>query len=87
MRPLASTYRSIYVNIYGGIDDWLDCPNDDFRMTTLYCEGESDAEVIWQLGYELISLFIAVPERMKYTPTERSLAAYELRQLTCTSSA
>ncbi|WP_193814327.1 hypothetical protein [Cyanobium sp. LEGE 06143] len=26
-------------------------------MTTLYCEGESDAEVVWQVGYELLSLF------------------------------
>ena len=29
---------------------------------------------------------IAVPERMRYTPTERSLAVYGLGQLTCTSS-
>lgn len=44
-------------NIYGGVDHWLDCPNDDFRMTTLYCEGEDDPRIVWQIGYELISLF------------------------------
>ena len=45
------------LHLYGGVDHWLDCPNDDFRMTTLYCEDESDAEVAWQVGYELLSLF------------------------------
>jgi len=46
-----------YFNIYGGVDHWNDCPNDDFRMTTLYCEGETDSKVVWQIGHELLSLF------------------------------
>lgn len=56
-RQRASEIGSYYFNIYGGIDHWLDCPNDDFRMTTLYCENETDPNVVWQVGYELISLF------------------------------
>jgi hypothetical protein len=56
-RQLSLQAGSSYFNIYGGVDDWLDCPNEDFRMTSLYCEGESDPEVVWQLGYELVSLF------------------------------
>ena len=44
-------------HLYGGVDHWLDCPSDDFRMTTLYCEGETDPDVVWQVGYELLSLF------------------------------
>jgi len=56
-RQRASETGSDYFNIYGGVDDWLDCPNDDFRMTTLYCENETDPDVAWQVGYELISLF------------------------------
>ena len=56
-RQLASEIGSYYFNIYGGVDHWLDCPNDDFRMTTLFCESETDPEVVWQVGYELISLF------------------------------
>ncbi len=44
-------------NVYGGVDHWHDCPSDDFRMTTLYNEGESDPNVVWQVGYELLSLF------------------------------
>jgi hypothetical protein len=56
-RQLSSQACSLYFNMYGGVDHWLDCPNDDFRMTSLYCEGESTPEVVWQLGYELVSLF------------------------------
>jgi len=56
-RQLASECGSFYFNIYGGVDHRLDCPNDDFRMTTLYCEGETDPQMVWQIGNELISLF------------------------------
>jgi len=56
-RELSFKRGSFYFNIYGGVDDYLDCPNDDFRMTTLFCEGETDPKVVWQVGYELISLF------------------------------
>lgn len=56
-RQKASETGSYYFNIYGGVDHWLDCPNDDFRMTTLFCEGETDPNIVWQIGYELISLF------------------------------
>lgn len=54
---LASKIGSFYFNIYGGVDDWLDCPNNDFRMNSLYCEGETDKSLVWQIGYELVSLF------------------------------
>lgn len=56
-RQRASERGSLYFNIYGGVDHWLDCPNDDFRVTTLFCENETDPDVVWQMGYELISLF------------------------------
>lgn len=56
-RQRVSELGSYYFNIYGGVDHWLDCPNDDFRMTTLFCENETDPDVVWQVGYELISLF------------------------------
>lgn len=56
-RELARNQGTSYFRIYGGIDHWLDCPNDDFRMTTAFCEGETDASIVWQIGYELISLF------------------------------
>lgn len=56
-RQRASEIGSYYFNIYGGVDHWLDCPNDDFRMTTLFCENETDPDLAWQVGYELVSLF------------------------------
>ena len=56
-RELSSRRGSFYFNIYGGIDHWNDCPSDDFRMTTLYCENETDPNIVWQIGYELVSLF------------------------------
>ena len=59
-RQRASEIGSYYFNIYGGVDHWLDCPNDDFKMTTLFCEDETDPDVAWQVGYELISLFNGV---------------------------
>jgi hypothetical protein len=56
-RQLSERPGTAYFNIYGGIDHWNDCRNDDFRMTTLYCEDEADPKIIWQIGYELLSLF------------------------------
>ena len=56
-RQLSTEQGSYYFNIYGGVDHYLDCPNDDYRMTTLFCEGESDPNIVWQVGYELVSLF------------------------------
>ena len=56
-RQLSTEPCTDYFNIYGGVDHWLDCPNDDFRMSTMYCEGETDPETVWQVGYELISIF------------------------------
>jgi len=56
-RQRVSKPSSFYFNIYGGVDHWLDCPNDDFRMTSIYCDNETDPQVVWQIGYELISLF------------------------------
>lgn len=56
-RQLSTRPCTAYFNIYGGIDHWHDCPNDDFRMTTMYCEGETDPATVWQVGYELISIF------------------------------
>jgi len=53
----ASEEGTFYFNIYGGVDHWNDCPNDDYRMTTWYAEGEDDPRVVWQLGHELVSLF------------------------------
>jgi hypothetical protein len=56
-RQLAGQRTTAYFQICGGVDHWLDCPNDDFRMKTLYCNEETDPETAWQVGHELLSIF------------------------------
>lgn len=44
-----------YFDIGGGVNDYLDCPNDDFRLSsTFFTELESN--LICQLGYDLVSI-------------------------------
>lgn len=65
-RNLSEKPGTSYFNIYGGIDHWNDCRNDDFRMTTIYCQGESDPAVVWQIGYELLSFFNGASALFRY---------------------
>jgi hypothetical protein len=57
LRPLSEKIENYYFDITGGIDHWNDCMSDDFRLKSAYFESESDAELVWQLGHELTSLF------------------------------
>ncbi len=57
LREFSTGIRNPYFSVYGGVDHWNDCPNDDFRMKTIYCHNEDDPRIVWQIGYELISLF------------------------------
>lgn len=44
-----------YFDIGGGVNDYLDCPNDDFRLrSTLFTDLESN--LVCQLGYDLVSI-------------------------------
>ncbi|CUJ49137.1 hypothetical protein [Achromobacter kerstersii] len=44
-------------NVYGGIDDWHDTINEDFRFSTIYAESTKNANEAWQIGLELLSMF------------------------------
>lgn len=57
LRPFSEYQENYYFNITGGIDHWHDCMNDDFRLSSAYFESEDDEELVWQIGYEMISLF------------------------------
>ncbi|KPN94096.1 hypothetical protein [Pseudomonas nunensis] len=46
-----------YFHIWGGVDHWNDCPSDYFSFNSIYFEGEDDENLIWQISYELSSLF------------------------------
>lgn len=52
--------KNLYFNISGGIDHQNDCMNDDFRLSSAYFDDEDDPEVVWQIGYELASLYNGV---------------------------
>lgn len=60
LRQDSEHMRSRYFGIHGGIDHWHDCRNDDFRLSSVYFEEQNDPELVWQLGYELTSLFNGV---------------------------
>lgn len=74
-RSLSELPGTSYFSIYGGIDHWNDCRNDDFRMTTIYCEGESDPFVVWQIGYELLAFFNGASALFRYNYPKASIAA------------
>jgi hypothetical protein len=46
-----------YFHIWGGIDHHNDCPSDFFSFNSIYFENEDDENLIWQVAYELVSLF------------------------------
>ncbi|MEI6709067.1 MAG: hypothetical protein WCK96_18240 [Methylococcales bacterium] len=48
--------RSCYFYIYEEIGHF-DYSTDDFRMKTVFCNNETDYEITWQIGYELVGLF------------------------------
>ncbi|WP_319783984.1 hypothetical protein [Oceanisphaera sp. IT1-181] len=49
--------QNLYFDISGGVDHHNDCMNDDFRLSSVYFNDEDDPEVVWQVGYELASLY------------------------------
>ena len=49
--------ENLYFDISGGIDHHNDCMNDDFRLRSVYFNDEDDPEIVWQIGYELASLY------------------------------
>ena len=51
-----STFTNFF-DITGGVDYYLDCPNDDFRLSSVLFKSRNPEEVI-QIGHELVELFI-----------------------------
>lgn len=54
--------RSDYFRVWGGVDDWNDCPSDRYFFNTLYFEAARNEEVIWQLTHELVEIFNSTTE-------------------------
>jgi hypothetical protein len=59
-RGYSEARGNLYFDISGGIDHHNDCMNDDFRLSSVYFDDEDDPEVVWQIGYELASLYNGV---------------------------
>ncbi|MGS0497361.1 hypothetical protein ACU8V4_09235 [Pseudoalteromonas mariniglutinosa] len=59
-RGYAEGRKNLYFDISGGIDHYNDCMNDDFRLSSVYFDDEDEPEVVWQIGYELASLYNGV---------------------------
>ncbi|WWL44322.1 hypothetical protein V5O39_26480 [Pseudomonas parakoreensis] len=56
----------------GGVDDWNDCPNDDFRFNSNLFEGQTQ-EGVWQITYELLSLFNGASTLLEREPYKLSI--------------
>ncbi|PKG63452.1 hypothetical protein CXF56_11330 [Psychrobacter sp. Choline-02u-13] len=49
-----------YFDITGGVNHYLDCPNDDFRLNSAIFNYANDNNTICQLAYELVSIFNSI---------------------------
>ncbi len=57
LRTLTEGRQSPYLVFSGGVDDWLDCPSDNFAVSSIYFGDEDDSSTVSQVAYELLSLF------------------------------
>lgn len=46
-----------YFFVYEESDSMNDCWTNRFKFQSAYCDNESDQRIVWQIGYELLSLF------------------------------
>ncbi|AVI82393.1 hypothetical protein YA0016_20815 [Pseudomonas syringae] len=73
IRQLCTWGHSInYFRLWGGVDDWNDCPNDDFRFNSNLFEGQTQ-EGVWQITYELLSLFNGASTLLEREPYKLSI--------------
>ena len=54
---MCSFSNSAYFQVYEELDFMNDCSVQDYRFISIYCNDESDSDDVWQIGYELVSLF------------------------------
>lgn len=54
---MCSFSNSAYFQVYEKLDFMNDCSVQDYRFTSIYCNDEDDSDTVWQIGYELVSLF------------------------------
>lgn len=57
LNSMCSYSNSVYFQIYEELDFMNDCSVQDYRFRSIYCDDEDDVDTVWQIGYELVSLF------------------------------
>jgi hypothetical protein len=57
LSSMCSFSDSAYFQVYEELDFMNDCSVQDYRFTSIYCNDEDDSDTVWQIGYELVSLF------------------------------
>ncbi|TPG89799.1 hypothetical protein EAH72_30950 [Pseudomonas caspiana] len=62
-----------YFRIWGGTDHVNDCPSNDYSFNSLYFNGQRDPEVIWQLAYELVSIFNGASELFTFRARKQTI--------------
>ena len=67
---------TLYFHLWGGVDHQNDCPSEHFSFNSIYFNHESDPFMVWQLSYELISLFNGAAEL--YEKDYRKLSIHEI---------
>lgn len=67
--------RSDYFRVWGGVDDWHDCPSDRYFFNTLYFEYARDEETIWQMTYELLDILNSTTEFFSLEAWKQSVVA------------
>jgi hypothetical protein len=56
--PILSCFmQSPYFFLYEIANDCLDCFVGDYWFISIYCDNQEDYKKVWQIGYEIISLF------------------------------
>ena len=73
-----------YFRVWGGLDDWNDCLNDHFSFDSIYFENEQDHYAVWQLSYELLSLFNGASELFYLNSKKLSIIGINFDEISTT---
>lgn len=82
LRQLARESSGRFFSIYGGIDHWNDCPNQDFRLSSCLFDGLNNIDDLYAIAAELIRLFSGATRLVEYeTSFTYEVAGIELNNV------
>ncbi|WP_153785419.1 hypothetical protein [Pseudomonas sp. EMN2] len=66
-----------FFRIWGGVDEWRDCPNDEFSFNSSYFAQQSDPLHLISVAHELVKLFNSAAELFEQNyPKQRITGVY-----------